>query len=373
MKVKSIDTIKGCLFGGAIGDALGYAVEFSNIEQIREQYGSTGIQSLQLVDGKALISDDTQMTLFTANGILTGMTREHLTGERRPMLRYLHCAYMDWHRTQRLVPRGEAGAVNSWIYHDKRMHSVRAPGGTCLRSLASGVMGTIEHPINTSKGCGGVMRVSPIALYFDPAHYSIHDIDMLGARSAALTHGHPLGFISAAALVHMINSIAYGDFTGDDALYAVVEDCIQALSDTFGEYEKTAKLQALLTNAIELSRQNIADTSAIATLGEGWIAEEALAIAVYCSLKYHNAFEKALIASVNHSGDSDSTGAITGSILGAYLGYDSIPNSMVDDLELFDVIREIAEDLYLDSANDDISHCRTDEWQRKYVKADFKL
>ena len=373
MKMKNLDTFKGCLFGGAIGDALGYAVEFSNIEQIREQYGMGGIRALQLFGGKALISDDTQMTLFTANGILSGMTREKLGGEPRPMERYLHNAYMDWHRTQRLAPRSETGAVASWIYHDKRLHSVRAPGGTCLRSLASGVMGTMEHPINTSKGCGGVMRVSPIALYFDPAHYRARDIDLLAARTAALTHGHPLGFISAAALVHIINAVVYGDFSGDNALYDIVDDCIRAMGEEFGDYEKTAKLQALLTTAIELSRQSGSDTAAIASIGEGWIAEEAVAIAVYCALKYRDDFLSALIASVNHSGDSDSTGSITGNILGAYLGYNRIPSSLLDDLELFDLIREIVEDLYLDSANTDISHCQTDEWQHKYVKADYKL
>lgn len=373
MKTKQLDTFKGCLFGGAIGDALGYAVEFSNIEQIREQYGESGIRSLQLVDGKALISDDTQLTLFTANGILTGRTRERLTGDSQPIDRALYNAYMDWHRTQRLTPRSEAGSISSWIYHDKRMHSVRAPGGTCLRSLSSGIMGTMEHPINTSKGCGGVMRVSPIALYFDPVHNSQRDIDMLGARSAALTHGHPLGFISAAALVHIISLLAYGDFSGEDALSDVVRDCVRALGETFGEYVKTVKLQTLLQNAIALSSQNGSDTAAIASLGEGWVAEEAVAIAVYCALKYHDDFERALVASVNHSGDSDSTGAITGSILGTLLGYDRIPNSLIDDLELFDMIREIAEDLYLDSASDDIAHCRSDEWQRKYGKADYRL
>ena len=313
------------------------------------------------------------MTLFTANGILTGMTREHLTGTRRPMDRYLHNAYMDWQRTQRIVLRERGGSVESWLFNVPAMHSVRAPGGTCLRSLSSGVMGTIEHPINTSKGCGGVMRVSPIALYFDPARYPQDDIDMLGARSAALTHGHPLGFISAAALVHIISLCAYGDFAGDNALYDIVRDCIGMLGRLFADYPKTAKLQGLLQDAIDLSLESENDVTALATLGEGWVAEEAVAIAVYCALKYRDDFTAALIAAVNHSGDSDSTGSITGNILGTRLGYNRIPTSLVDDVELFGVLTELACDLYTDAAAPDAAHCEADAWQRKYVKADYRL
>ena len=74
--MKSLDKFKGCLLGGAAGDALGYAVEFLDEPGIVKKYGKNGITSYDLSDGKALISDDTQMTLFTANGMLLGTTRE---------------------------------------------------------------------------------------------------------------------------------------------------------------------------------------------------------------------------------------------------------------------------------------------------------
>ena len=80
-------------------------------------------------------------------------------------------------------------------------------------------------------------------------------------------------------------------------------------------------------------------------LGEGWVGDEALASALYCALKYENNFEKAVIASVNHSGDSDSTGAITGNILGAYLGLERIPKRFLEHLELRNIILEVADDL----------------------------
>ena len=99
------------------------------------------------------------------------------------------------------------------------------------------------------------------------------------------------------------------------------------------------------------------------------MAEEALGISLYCALKYQDDFSAGIIASVNHKGDSDSTGAITGNILGALLGYDAIDEKWKEKLELKDVILEISDDL---SAGVPISNdgvCEDPEWLKKYGKA----
>lgn len=87
-------------------------------------------------------------------------------------------------------------------------------------------------------------------------------------------------------------------------------------------------------------------------LGGGWVAEETVAIAVYCTLAYFDNFERAVVAAVNHAGDSDSTGAVTGNILGAALGYNAIPHFYKDNLELHDAILHIADDLYRGETTD---------------------
>ncbi|MBR4026097.1 MAG: ADP-ribosylglycohydrolase family protein, partial [Lachnospiraceae bacterium] len=79
-----LEKMKGCMFGGAIGDALGYAVEFRRAKDIFHIYGKHGIQDYELFHGKACISDDTQMTLFTANGLLCAYTDKCLHGTMRP-------------------------------------------------------------------------------------------------------------------------------------------------------------------------------------------------------------------------------------------------------------------------------------------------
>ncbi len=372
MKTKDLNRFKGCLFGGAIGDALGYAVEFQNIEQIREQYGPQGITDMELVNGTAIISDDTQMTLFTANGILVSETLARLKGDERDVTRDIHNAYMDWHRTQRFSYDKRTN-VTSWLYNVSALHSVRAPGGTCLRSLAGGTLGTIEHPVNSSKGCGGLMRCAPVGLYFDRAHYSLEQVEEIAARSAALTHGHQLGYLPAAALAHMINEVVYGDETGDDALYDIAETCIRSLQRTFADKEKLPKLVSLMQEAIALSRTATNDVAAIASLGEGWVAEEAFAIALYCALKYRTDFRAAMIAAVNHSGDSDSTGSVTGNLLGAYLGFDRLPASYLEHLELKQTISVIASDLFALCATEDDGVVGGELWQKKYVKADYRI
>ena len=108
----------------------------------------------------------------------------------------------------------------------------------------------------------------------------------------------------------------------------------------------------------------------ILQLGEGWVAEETLAIALYCCLRYPADFDKAVIAAVNHSGDSDSTGAVTGNIMGAIVGYRNIGEKWRKDLELRDVILEIADDLCTENQltrynkNEYSDH----RWMEKYLE-----
>ena len=102
----------------------------------------------------------------------------------------------------------------------------------------------------------------------------------------------------------------------------------------------------LCDQAIMLANNSRPDLENIGHLGEGWTGEEALAIALYCAVRHFDNFERAMIAAVNHAGDSDSTGAVTGNILGASFGYEAIPQFFKNDLELHDLILHMADDLY---------------------------
>lgn len=323
--MRKLDQFQGCLIGGAMGDALGYAVEFYTEDDIYQDYGSEGITEYELFNGKALISDDTQMTLFTAVALLKGVD----------YISQINESYLDWLSTQSTKKRKKPYCE---LHSIKALHSLRAPGGTCLNALRNGGNGSLEKPINDSKGCGGVMRVAPIGLYCK------EDVALLGAKAAALTHGHELGYIPAALLSELIHLIVSNE---NVTLETFVMKALGKVEELFSDKKEYPYFMALIHKAIELSKSNRDDLECIHELGEGWVAEETLAIAIYCSLKYSHDFKKAIITSVNHSGDSDSTGAVTGNILGAYLGLKKLPKEYLDHLELKDLILDVAKDLYI--------------------------
>ena len=124
----------------------------------------------------------------------------------------------------------------------------------------------------------------------------------------------------------------------------------------------------IIDRAVLLSENHVEDLDNIHLLGEGWVAEETLGISLYCALKYQNDFSAGIIASVNHKGDSDSTGAVTGNILGALLGYYAIEEKWKKDLELPDVILEIADDLCHGCQMSEQSSYRDEDWEMKYIR-----
>ena len=342
--------IRGCLLGGAVGDALGYPVEFMTAKDIRRQYGSEGMIRYAEPDGDALFSDDTQMTLFTACGLLYGITHRNLLGDTFSLPVAIHRAYLDWFASQ----QGGGKPRAAWILRVPELCDRRAPGATCTGALALGMMGSCSTPINSSKGCGGVMRVAPIGLYPMTTGQSV----LLGAEAAAITHGHPLGYLSAAALACIIHQLVFNEPLPLDE---IVTQSGQTLKKLFPDSGYVQELSQLLDRAAELARADMRDEAAIAKLGEGWVGEEALAIAVYCCLRHRASFEDAVTAAVNHSGDSDSTGAITGNIMGAMLGDGAIPSYYTDRLELRWLIEELADDLY-----DGVPDEPDARWMEKY-------
>ena len=368
-----LDKIRGCLFGGAAGDALGYSVEFSPLEAIRAVYGSGGIESYRLdaIRKIALISDDTQMTLFTASGILSGCTWEKLQGTAEPLSLFVYKSYLDWLATQCQEYSADYTVQMSGLVDVAELWDRRAPGLTCLSALSSPQCGTIENPINNSKGCGGVMRVAPVGLY--RMGYPIECQNRLGAEIAAITHGHSLGYMPAAILVHVVNRAVYGGCIYGGSLRAIVNEALETVMEMFSRDENLPVLVDIMQRTMKLAGNDDSDEENIRRLGQGWVAEEALAIAVYCSLRHENDFSAGVIAAVNHDGDSDSTGAITGNILGAYLGYKAIEDKWKHDLELSDLILEVADDLCFGCPMDEYGRLADPVWDAKYRRIGTRI
>jgi ADP-ribosylglycohydrolase len=344
------DRIAGCLLAGAAGDALGAPVEFLSLGEIRRRYGPGGIRDLDRAYGRVgAITDDTQMTLFTADGLLRArVAREEAgpgdgggAGDPRP---FVHRAYLRWLVTQGDTVAAQRRGPDGWLFALDDLHHRRGPGNTCLTALSSGAMGTRDHALNHSKGCGGVMRAAPAGLV------SADDPFALGCDVAAITHSHPTGFLAAGALALLVQRILHGD-----TLPAALRHALHRLAREPDHDETTAALRG----AMDLALGVAASAETVERLGEGWIAEEALAIAVFCALVHPTDLEAALVLAANHSGDTDSTAAITGNLMGALLGRDAIPARWLDPLELRDAIEQLAADLAT-------GYEPTDAWRRRY-------
>lgn len=331
MTMESSSQVRGCLLGGAVGDALGAPVEFMALSHIRQLYGPDGVTGYTEMDDCGYITDDTQMTLFTAEGLLLARAKATDPVEE------VYYAYERWLRTQgiyapKTVPheRLEEGL----LIHEGKLQEQRAPGSTCIRSLClrRDVILDATHPINDSKGCGTVMRMSPVGLLYPP-----DQAFRLGSALSALTHGHPSGILAGAATAMMVACIREGA--------SVRESAERALARLASEPRHEEVTEAL-TQAVRLSEDAAVPVGqALDLLGSGWVAEEALAIAAYCAMRFPHDFRAAVLAAVNISGDSDSTGAITGNLLGASLGVDAIPREWLDALYERDIVEDICEQL----------------------------
>jgi ADP-ribosylglycohydrolase len=355
----SIDHYTGCLLGGAIGDALGFPVEFFNIAQIHMNYGKEGIKDYEELDeGMGRFTDDTQMTLFTAEGLLRSLHRSATRGIGGAYLQIAHHSYLRWLHTQgQKLPVPENGQLDldGWLLENKILFRKMAPGNTCLDALRSGRCGTIERPVNNSKGCGGVMRVAPVGLLFNN---DAEEAFMIGADLAAITHGHPGGYLSAGAFASIISFLHQGW-----SLEQAVTGTLNIL-EKWKDHEDTLLAIRKAVDLFEISGPSYKN---VEKLGGGWIGEEALSIAIFCSLHYGNSFEKAVMLSVNHGGDSDSTGSITGNIVGLLLGKSAIPSRWADRLEGADIVIQMAEDLHMRCKSD--SQIIDKDWFRKYPPA----
>ncbi|MEE8447413.1 MAG: ADP-ribosylglycohydrolase family protein [Gemmatimonadota bacterium] len=324
----------GCLLGGAVGDALGAPIEFLTLEQIRERHGPEGVTGYEEAYGRlGAITDDTQMTLFTAEGFLRAQNSYRKTGYCKPRV-VMHRAYLRWLHTQG-VPEEElmdpelGSPLDGWLVERAELHERRAPGNTCLTSLAGWkAQGLGEPAKNGSKGCGGVMRIAPAGLFAtDPFRF--------GCEAAALTHGHPTGLLASGAF-----SIILSEVLLDRPLPMAIDTALWMTRGANGSEETVAAIEA----AVRLADEAALTPEAVARLGEGWVAEEALAIALYCALTAPD-FRSGALAAVNHGGDSDSTGAMTGSLLGTLLGVPAIPDEWIEELEDREIIATVAEDL----------------------------
>ena len=313
------------MFGLAYGDALGKPTEFQDYDTIVATYGPGGPR--ELTGDPALVTDDTQMALEVGTALVAAGSPLTPAGFEPP----LRAGFAAW----AISPDND-----------------RAPGMTCLQAI--GNLGDGRRwqgaTIVASKGCGANMRVTPVGLVRD-----LTDEQRSGAAQlqAALTHGHPTGLAASELTAYAVTWLA-GGLDPADLLPALRQRCADQrrgyherwLGDLWRRSgSPTAEdfialgwdecATALDRVALALRRADRDGDPCLAT-GAGWIAEEALATALYCYLLSPDEPLAALGRGAVSSGDSDSIACLAGAFAGAALGLAAWPAAWQDRIEYAD-------------------------------------
>lgn len=322
-----LERIKGCLFGGAVGDALGAPVEFLEWSVMEAKYGRHGIVDFAPAYGvTGAITDDTQMMLFTAEGLLRAFVRGSTGGDCH-VPSFIHHALLRWLLTQD-YPAPVAVNQDGWLIEQPALWTRRAPGTTCLTALkTSQRLGAVAE--NNSKGCGALVRAAPFAFFANAFDYA--------AQSGRLTHGHPTGCLAAGLFADILQRMV----DWQDSLEHAINESLAKHGQKPGMEQTRSLIERVLFFFYEGYRPT---PQSIAELGGGWVAEETLAIGLWCAL-FADSLESGVITAVNHGGDSDSTGLIAGHLLGVQYGAAAIPARWFAQLELREVIEQMAEDI----------------------------
>ncbi len=354
---------RGCLLGLAVGDAMGYTVDSRSLSEIREDYGPNGLLGYDLVNGYAEITSYTQLTAFTCNGLLLGLTRGQLQGKMAPFVRYVALSSREWAAGQR--PWGRPDRIHCWVMRAKELCRRHCMDTRMMDTLSRATLGTPEEPINHYADPSSMTSAIGVGLFLDPDDVPQAEIDRLGAETVALTHGSPLAFLSGAMVAHLISRcLREPELPVKD----LAQQALQAMLDQFGrDYAQAAEVASWIHMAIRLAEDDtLSPVEAMERL-RCETAPQVLAGAIYAAIVCREDFDTAMIAAVNHSGRSAAVGAIAGAILGARLGERALPEFYLESLECLEPLQELADDLYQGYPMIVGGRLFDGDWERKYL------
>ncbi len=356
---------QGCLLGLAAGDALGAAIDKKSFADICKDYGPNGLMGYDVVNGCPDISSNTQIAAFACNGMLLALTMG--SGQNRP-IRYesaMALALREWAMTQRYTRIPEK--TRCWLCQVPELCRHRCLDLRLPDTLSHDTLGTPEAPINQQSTPGSLLAAVAAGLVFDPERMPVGQLGLLGAQTVALTHGDPITFLCGAAVSYIIAGIVQEP---DVALIDHFTFAADAVAAQFGSrWPQANELQTLIRKAVFLAAS---DRSCPEVLDELNCATAAgcLAGAIYAILRSGGDFDTALITAVNHSGRSAAAGALTGAILGVWLGTEGISEFYLEGLAAAPVLRQLAADLAQGGPSHLLSRLFDDDWDKKYVRGE---
>ena len=213
----SADRLLGCLLGGALGDAFGYAVEFDSLEAIRRRFGPEGIREPVFHAGRLVVSDDTQMTLFTLEGLLRAVGPDGSVDRRTAWSRRCAAPTSTGSTRSRGAPRAASSRERS---RPGRRCATAAPRGTPA-SPRCGPAGTARSGAPSTTPRAAAAPCAARRWPSSPACQAGPEAFRLGARTGALTHGHPDGWGPAGLVAAAVRRLLGGEGMRDALLGAV--------------------------------------------------------------------------------------------------------------------------------------------------------
>ena len=206
-------------------------------------------------------------------------------------------------------------------------------GRTCLRAIRNHSLGT--EPLKCgidgeqSNGNGSLMRILPVALYSYYRKLDVNEIIKLTNELSSLTHKHDISKLGCYIYVRYIMFLLDGK--NKNEAYELIKTLDYS---TYDEYA-ISKYERILKN-------DIASYTIDNILSTGYVVDT-----LECSLWIllnANSYKETIIATTNIGNDTDTIGAIAGSMAGIIYGYDSIPTSWIDKLMRKDYLIGLASD-----------------------------
>ncbi|NMX20998.1 hypothetical protein C5S30_00875 [ANME-1 cluster archaeon GoMg4] len=294
----------GALIGTAVGDALGAPVEGWSMEQVRSVYSER--KRWKMSYGR--YTDDTELMIGVAESLIRNKGFNGADMARTFVRNY---------DAKRGYGPGSTGALKrikegeSWDEASKKLF-----GG------------------EGSYGNGAAMRIAPIGLFYYDNADKLREI---AYKSCQITHSHELGKAGAALQAFAVALAVRGQ---KESMLSELKNFAQN-----NVYEdKIRRVEALILDKDATPKKEI-----IAKLGNGMAAFDSVPTAIYSFLRFDR-FEDSVIYAVSLGGDTDTIGAMTGAISGAYYGEGGIPNEWMEQLEDGEkgksYIKRLAEELY---------------------------
>ncbi|MFI8291893.1 ADP-ribosylglycohydrolase family protein [Streptomyces sp. ms191] len=351
--------VRGCLLGGAIGDAFGAGIAAHSLEEIRAAHGDEGLtEPVPAYGRRGAVTAATQMTLFTVDGLVRAQVRRD-TGAWHPPTD-VHRAHLRWAATQRDWGPDERRKDNGWLACEEWLYTRRDPARACLTGFGDEVLGTLDRPKNPdATDSGALVRSAPFGLLVG---WEPQLVCQLAVECAAQSHGDPSAYLSAGALAVVVHGLARGE-TVDGS----VQRALGQLTSRPGHEPVTDALQ----QALGAVRQGMPNAARVIALGADVDrAENQLAVAVYCALVGED-IRHGLRLAVNHSGPSAATGALTGALLGALHGETALPPAWLAELEGRSTVLEISDDFAMEMTQGAALHSPSESspgWLARYPR-----